>query len=436
MESRLASFRRLLLGLGLIAAAAAVLLSTDLHSRRGRRDATGPSGSGAGPGASREDGPKHLAILQHSTSQVMDDIREGLIEGLAASGWPAGPKLVVDVYNAHADLPTGNAIATRLASGEYDVVATISTPMLQAFANANREIHRKHVFMGVTAPVESGVGVVALDSLDKPAWMTGIGSAQPVEAIFREAKRLQPSLQTVGVAWNPAEVNSEVCTKRAREVSKALGMTLVEAPIESAKDVPEAAGSLVVRGAQAFWTGGDATIVPAIDALVAVANKAGIPVFSNMAGQVSHGTTFDLGANYREVGAEGGRLVARLLDGEDPATIAVRTYMPERLLLNEKAAATLRDKIPFDAATRTEADGIVGMDGTLVMRAKRPTPAPTQVAPPGGAAGVPSTGGSRARSGPGAQAAARAPLGGEPRRIAAVVYIETPKMEEGFAGLK
>lgn len=430
MESKFATFRRLLLGLGLIAAAAAVLLSTDLRSRRG---ASGDRrASGGGPESSSAAGPKHVAILQHSTSQVMDEIREGMIEGLASKGWVAGPRLVVDVYNAHADLPTGNAIATKLASGDYDVVATISTPMLQAFANANREGRRKHVFAGVTAPVESGVGVKALDSLDKPAWMTGIGSAQPVAAIFREAKRLQPALQTVGVAWNPAEVNSEICTRRAREVSKELGMTLVEAPIESAKDVPEAANSLVVRGAQAIWTGGDATIVPAIDALVGVATKAGIPVFSNMAGQVEHGTTFDLGANYQEVGAEGGRLVARLLDGEDPAGIPVRNYMPESLLLNTKAASTLRDRIVFDDRTRAEADGIVGMDGTLLRRAKPPTASPASPASPASAAGPAAARGVD----PNAGAARGGPLGGGPRSIVAIVYVETLTMEEGFAGVK
>ncbi len=430
MGTRLATFRRLLLGLGLIAAAAAVLLSTDLRSRRGAGDDP-HAARGGGAAGGGDVGPKHLAILQHSTSQVMDDIREGMIAGLASKGWVAGPRLVIDVYNAHADLPTGNAIATKLASGEYDVVATISTPMLQAFANANREGRRKHVFVGVTAPVESGVGVKSLDSTDKPAWMTGLGSAQPVDAIFREAKRLQPALQTVGVAWNPAEVNSEICTKRAREVSKELGMTLVEAPIESAKDVPEAAGSLVVRGAQAIWTGGDATVVPAIDALVAVATKAGIPVFSNMAGQVEHGTTFDLGANYREVGAEGGRLVARLLDGEDPAGIPVRNFMPERLLLNEKAAASLRDRIVFDDRTRAAADGIVGMDGTLVKHAKPPTPSRVPAATAAVSSAAPGS-----PVDPNAAAARGGPLGGRPRSVSAIVYIETPTMEEGFAGVK
>lgn len=431
MNSTLDTLRRLLLGLGLIAAAAAVLLFSDLRSRRTAADATNPAAA-----AANSAGPRRIAILQHSSSQVMDDIREGMLEGLSAHGWTAGPRLSIDVYNAQADLPTGNAIASKLASGGYDVVATISTPMLQAFANANRDGRAKHVFCGVTAPIEAGVGVKSLDSTDKPAWMTGIGTAQPVDAIFREAKRLQPALQTVGVAWNPAEVNSEVCTKRARAVSEALGMKLIEAPIESAKDVPEAAGSLVARGAQAFWTGGDATIVPALDALVGIANKAGIPVFSNMAGQVEHGTTFDLGANYREVGGESGRIVAAILDGANPATIPVRNFMPARLLLNERAASGLRDPIAFDEATRARADGIVGMDGVLLARA-RPEPSPAPVAgavSPGVSPG--DAGALGALPDPNAAAALGGPLGGKPRVIAAVMYIETPPMEQGLEGVR
>src|SRR6185369_2103398 len=116
----------------------------------------------------------------------------------------------------------------------------------------------------------------------------------PVEELLGEMKRLHPQLARVGVVWNPAEVNSEVCTKRARAAAKALGIELLEAPIEQTKDVREAAESLIARGAEAFWTGGDATVNNAIDALVGVATRGGVPVFSNITGHVHRGSLLDL----------------------------------------------------------------------------------------------------------------------------------------------
>jgi hypothetical protein len=173
------TLRRLLPGILLIAAAAVVLLLSDQRSRRGPDHVPEPAAAGA---------PQRIAILQHSSSLVMDDLREGFVTGLAARGWTEGERLTIDVYNAQGDLPVGNTMATRLAAGDYRLVATISTPMLQAFANANRSGRSTHVFMGVTAPVEAGVGIVRLDSTEKPKWMAGIGSAQPVDAIIPQPR--------------------------------------------------------------------------------------------------------------------------------------------------------------------------------------------------------------------------------------------------------
>lgn len=409
MASIFLTLRRLIPGMALIAAAAAVLLASDQQSRRGA--------DGQPAQSAAADSPVRIAILQHSSSQVMDELREGFLAGLAARGWSEGPRLSIDVYNAQGDLPTGNTMASRLAAGDYRLVASISTPMLQAFANANRAGRSTHVFMGVTSPVDAGVGVVRLDSTEKPAWMAGIGSAQPVDAIFREAKRVKPSLKVVGVAWNPAEVNSEICTKKARAVSAELGITLLEAPIENSQGVREAAESLVTRGAEALWTGGDATVLPAIDSLVAVATKAGIPVFSNTAGHVNNGSTFDLGADYLEVGREAAGIAADILDGTNPATIPVRNFMPERLLLNDRAAAALRQPIAFDDAMRKRADGVVDTAGVWKPSEKAAAAATAAKAA--------------------AAATAAKPLpGAKPKKIAAVVYMETPVMEEGIEGFR
>jgi ABC-type uncharacterized transport system substrate-binding protein len=396
MRSLLLTIRRLLPGLALIGAAAAVLLWSDRGSRLG-----------AGRDPAQDGKPVRLALLKHSSSQVMDEMHEGFVEGLAARGWNEGARYVLEVFNAQGDLPTGNTMASRLAAGDYRLVTTISTPMLQAFANANRAGRATHLFLGVSSPVDAGVGVARLDSVDKPAWMAGIGSAQPVEAVFREAKRQWPGLATVGVVWNAAEVNSQVCTRRARAVSAELGLTLLEAPIDSSQGVREAAESLVARGAEAIWTGGDATVVPAIDSLVAVAAKAGIPVFSNMAGQVHRGTTLDLGADYKEVGREAGGIAADLLEGASPAAIPVRNFMPERLLLNAKAAAGLRPPFVFDEETRARADGMLDAAGT--WSSKAPAEAPRR--------GV-------ALPGP------------KPKKIALVMYLETASMEGGLEGFR
>lgn len=355
-----AVLRRLGLPLLLIGAAAAVLLWADRHNRHGGRAATARL---------------PIAILEHSANPLLEETRAGVLAGLAARGFRPDDNLALTIFNAEGDLATGNLMARRLTGGDFRLVVTLSTPMLQAVANANRAGRTAHVFAAVTSPVDAGVGIAALDTLDKPAWLAGVGTAQPVEELLQEMKRLQPSLARVGVVWNPAEVNSEVCTRRARAAATALGMTLLEAPIESTRDVREAAESLVARGAEAFWTGGDATVNNAVDALIGVATRAGIPVFSNITGHTARGALLDLGASYFEVGAEAGRIAGDILAGGDPATMPVRDFMPKRIVVNRGALDGLRPPWRLDDAVLAQAAEIIEADGSVSRRAGAPPPA-------------------------------------------------------------
>ena len=86
---------------------------------------------------------------------------------------------------------------------------TLSTPSLQAMAGANRDAKRLHVFGMVRDPVGAGVGISRDDPMKHPPYMVGLGTMQPVAEGFRMARRLDPRLAKVGVAWNPSESNSE-----------------------------------------------------------------------------------------------------------------------------------------------------------------------------------------------------------------------------------
>ncbi|TAN50125.1 MAG: hypothetical protein EPN21_09655 [Methylococcaceae bacterium] len=391
----------------LIVAVAAALLWSDRHSRHSAQPAEAAAKIA-------------VAILQHSSNPILDDTYKGVLDGLAAKGYRDGEKLAVTTLNAEGDLPTGNLMAQKIAGGGYRLGISISTVMLQALANANRAGHVTHVFGAVTSPVAAGVGIQALDSLDKPPYLTGIGTPQPVAAIFRAAKQAYPDLKTVGVVWNPTEVNSEVCTKLAREVSAELGLTLLEAPVEQTKDVREAAASLVARGAQAFWTGGDASVNNAIDSLIGVAQAARIPVFSNIAGHAHRGGLFDLGADYHQVGAEIGRIAAEILDGADPAQLPVRDFMSNRIILNQQTRAALRDPWQFSPPLLEQAREIIQADGTVQIdeaSAKRlgitfPPEVRALVTPPAATAPAPHA-----------------------WKIKRLLYLESPPAEDAMAGI-
>ncbi len=352
MNSLTESIRRLGLAFTLILLAAAMLLWSDRHSRHGEAE--------SGQAATRIP----VALLTHSSNPLLDETLAGILAGLADKGFRDGEQIEITRYNPEGDLPTGNLMAQKIASGTDKLAISVSTVMLQALANANRLGKMPQVFGAVTSPVAAGVGIQSLDTLEKPPHLTGIGTPQPVADIFRLAKRMNPGLKTVGVVWNPAEVNSEICTRRARDISAELGITLLEAPAEQTKDVREAAESLVARGAEAFWTGGDATVNNALDSLMGVAQAARLPVFSNMAGHIRRGGLFDLGANYFEVGQTVGHIAGDILAGADPAKLPVRDFVPRRILLNEKVRQSVKGEWRFPEEIRAQAGEIIAADGS------------------------------------------------------------------------
>jgi ABC-type uncharacterized transport system substrate-binding protein len=327
------TMKRLSLGIVLIVLTSSILLVSDWSRRK--------------PTAARI---PHVAVMQQASQAVLDEGVQGMIDGLAESGFVDEKTIVIKRYNAENDVPTSNAIAKEITGGQFDLVLTASTLSMQAVANAIEAGKTIQVFGLVSDPFSAGVGINLENPLDHPRNLVGIGTMQPVAEAFRLAKTLFPGLETVGVVWNPAESNSEANTLIAKDICQNLGIKLLEANVDSSSGVFEAASSLVARGAQALWVGGDLTVIVAIDSVIGAARKGRIPVFTNIPPNAKRGALFDLGANYYEVGRLTGELAAEILRGADPAKIPVENVVPEKLVINKLALDGLKDpwRLPKD----------------------------------------------------------------------------------------
>jgi ABC-type uncharacterized transport system substrate-binding protein len=321
------TIKRLSLGLALIAGAAAVLLATDV--------------SRSGPTTT-----PRIGILQHASVPVLDDGVRGMIDGLSANGYRNGETAVITLFNAQGEAATANTIAREMTGGRFDLVITSSTPSLQAVANANKAGRTMHVFGIVADPYAAGVGLDPANPLGHPRHLVGQGILFPVSEVFATARKMLPSLKTVGVAWDPAQANSRRFIEDARADCAKRGIVLLEAQVESTAGVREAIDSVISRGAQAVWVGGDITVSNAIETVIATCRQARIPVFSMLPGDPRRGTLFDIGFDFYQAGWLCGELAAQILKGTDPATIPIRDtkdLVARFLLINQKALRGLRD---------------------------------------------------------------------------------------------
>ena len=345
--------KRLALGIALIALAAGVLLYTDTGSRKHARKLS--------------QGAKvfRVALVQHSSLPMLEDGAQGVVDALAARGYTAGGRIQLKRYNAEGDLGTANTIAREVTGGGFDLIISVSTPSLQTIANANKVGTRTpHVFGLVTDPYGTGVGIAATNHMIHPPYLTGYGCMQPVESALRTARALRPELKFVGLVWNSAEANSVAQTRLARRFCEEIGLTLMEANADSSTAAIEAAGSVIARGVEAIWISGDLTVCMASEAIITMARRAQIPVFTCMPPNVQRGALFDLGANYIEVGHSIGRLAADVLDGKKPADIPVENLVPEVFLVNDTVPPLLKDRWVVPAELRQRAAGWVTATAT------------------------------------------------------------------------
>lgn len=340
-------------GIALIVVASAVLLVSDPKWNRRERD---------------ESAPRKIAIVNYTSVPVLEDGESGLIAGLADAGYIDGENVDFTRYNAEGDRTAAILIAKEVAGADYDLILTLSTPVLQAVANANRETKRTHVFTLTTDPWGAGIGISRDDHSQHPPYMTGYGTLQPVDALFRLARQGNPRLEKVGVVWNPAEANSEASTVMARAACKSMGIDLVEATVDTPSAVLDATKSLLAREVEAIWVGGDSTVSSSLETLIGTAQDAGVLVFTNMPSDVKQGAAFALGADYFEVGYSSGLLAGKVLDGADPAEIPVDNFVPAQLAINAVTLERFHDQWTFGKDWRKKAAIVVDDAGVHETR--------------------------------------------------------------------
>jgi len=124
-----------------------------------------------------------------------------------------------------------------------------------------------------------------------------------------------------------------------------MGMTLVEAAAPRSVDVSSAARSLVGK-VDVIYTSTDNNVVSAYEALVKVGQDAKIPLIASDTDSVKRGAVAAYGINYRDLGVQTGKLVARILNGEAPGTIKPEVSTQMELFVNPGAAQKQGIELP------------------------------------------------------------------------------------------
>ncbi len=269
------------------------------------------------------------AIVEHP---ALDAVRDGVKDALKAAGYEEGKNLKWQYQSAQGNTGTAAQIARKFIGDKPDAIVAIATPSAQAVIAATKSV--PVVFSAVTDPVAAKLVKSWEPSHNN---VTGVSDLLALDKQIDLIKQVVPSAKRVGMVYNPGEANSVVVVKEMKDLLAKQGMTLVEASAPRSVDVGSAARSLVGK-VDVIYTNTDNNVVSSYEALVKVGQEAKLPLVASDTDSVKRGAIAALGINYRDLGEQTGRMVARILKGEKPGDIKPETTTKMELFVNPGAA--------------------------------------------------------------------------------------------------
>lgn len=283
---------------------------------------------------------KTVGILQYVSHDALDQINDGIVQGLADKGYVEGENLIIEFQNGQADQSRLNTMSQELIDSNADVLVGIATPAAQALANATDEIP---IILGaITDPIGAGL----VDDMEKPGGnITGVSNQTPVDAVIELAQEILPEAKTVGILYSSNEDNSQAQVDEASAAAEAMGLAVELFVVNSSNEIAQTV-QVMASQVDYIYLPQDNTVANAMDTVVQEADAAGVPVFPSVDTMVAQGGLATVGQNQFQIGVETGIMAAQILDGADPATTPVNIFTDGELIINSAQAEKLGITIP------------------------------------------------------------------------------------------
>lgn len=280
---------------------------------------------------------KIVAVTQIIQHPSLDQIRQGIIDQLATEGFKNGRNIKIIFENAQGNITTATQIAQKFVGLKPDVIVAISTPSAQAAHAAIRDTTIPMIFSAVTDPIAANL----VKDFDKPGpQITGTVDLPPIEEQVELLQKLVPNLSTIGVIFNPGEVNSVRQIEQLQEIARQRGIKVIKAAAVKASEV-YGAGLRLADHVNAIYLPNDNSIIAALDSIVRVTKEKKIPTLASEDQSVKRGVLVGLANNQYEVGKDTGVIVAKILRGEKPENIPIYISKSPKLTFNEETAQEL-----------------------------------------------------------------------------------------------
>ncbi len=329
--------------------AACLILATGCS---GKPDAKTPPAGGS-DGSS----PKPLVALIRAADWIGREWSEDAIKlGLRESNLEPGRDYELKISSAQGDLATLPSLIDGAIDAKAQVIVTLQDETLQAAVQRVKAL--PVVFNLLSDPFAAGAGTSDSSHLPNITGVYSPGFGDPEQAKRVELiRRVVPKARRIGVLFSPEEKLSVTFKDRMTKAAREAGLQVAAVPVSNVADVGDATRSLCGQKVDAIELFGNPAHA-GFAALIKVARECRVPVFSPSPFEVLQGAIASFYPDFQEGGVEAGKMIARVLRGESPASIPFYRLKTTRLVVNPGDAGKVGVTLPPDLVK--QADSVVG----------------------------------------------------------------------------
>jgi ABC-type uncharacterized transport system substrate-binding protein len=155
----------------------------------------------------------------------------------------------------------------------------------------------------------------------RPPNLTGVFDDPPIAQLLDLAEQQEGVVERVGTIWNPAEPNSQISVERLRAACKARGIELLERNASAVNELRDVTSAICQQGIDILVTSADNVTSSGFPAIYSVTQQQDVPIYCTEPDLVEVGAAGAVGVNFYDWGRQSALLAARVLAGQDPATI-------------------------------------------------------------------------------------------------------------------
>ena len=275
----------------------------------------------------RVDEVKLVGVLQ--LINALDPIVDGLKQGLAELEFVEGQNISYMYRNVQGDTSLLEAYLNDLIEAKVDVIVALSDPPTAAAKAATNGTGIPVIFSVVSNPQETGlVGSLSAPGGNMSGTMAGINltAAKRLETLAR----VDPNIERVLIVHSSGKT-SFPGIREMKDAAPRLGVDLVTKEVSTAEEAAAAFASIQPGEIDAVFMPVDAVVKSADAALQKLVKRDHIPIVSPSG--IRGNSVMSYGPDLRDLGVQMGVMVAKVLNGTDPATLPVELPRRQRLAL-------------------------------------------------------------------------------------------------------